>query len=157
MTATPGASDGAALSPTTSNTAPPATPAKAAQPATPAQAGSPVLPAKVGRPPTDVEALRAEIAHTRADLGETVQALAAKADVKARLQESADEARTRMREQLRVVAADVKAAATDPHKAQELALRARDAVRRNPRPYAVAAGIVLLVILVAGRRRRRNA
>ena len=148
MTATPGASDGAALSPTTSNTAPPATPA---------QAASPVLPAKVGRPPTDVEALRAEIAHTRADLGETVQALAAKADVKARLQESADEARTRMREQLRVAAADVKAAATDPHKAQELALRARDAVRRNPRPYAVAAGIVLLVILVAGRRRRRNA
>jgi hypothetical protein len=36
-----------------------------------------------------VEALRAEIQQTRADLGATVQALAAKADVKARMKESA--------------------------------------------------------------------
>src|SRR5262249_38095636 len=48
----------------------------------------------------DVEALRREIAHTRAELGETMQALAAKADVKARLQETADEARARVRERL---------------------------------------------------------
>ncbi|GAA4685882.1 DUF3618 domain-containing protein [Phytohabitans rumicis] len=37
----------------------------------------------------DTQALRAEIQRTRADLGETVQALAAKADVKARVRRSA--------------------------------------------------------------------
>lgn len=37
--------------------------------------------------PTEPQALRAEIARTRADLGETVSALAAKADVKARAQQ----------------------------------------------------------------------
>jgi hypothetical protein len=42
-------------------------------------------------------ALRAEIEQTRAALGETVSALAAKADVKARAQEKADEVRARMR------------------------------------------------------------
>jgi ElaB/YqjD/DUF883 family membrane-anchored ribosome-binding protein len=107
-------------------------------------------------PPTDVEALRAEIAHTRADLGETVQALAAKADVKARLQESADEAKARVREQLQATALELKAAARDPKKARALALKARDAVRRNPRPYAVAVGIVLVLILGASRRRMRR-
>lgn len=139
MTATPGASDGAALSPTTPN---------AAQPA---------VPARVGKPPSDVEALRAEIAHTRADLGETVQALAARADVKARLQESAEEAKARVLDQWHTTAAEVKAAATDPDKARALALRARDAVRRNPKPVAMAAGFLVLLILVARRRRRRNA
>jgi MYXO-CTERM domain-containing protein len=37
--------------------------------------------------PTEPQALRAEIAQTRAELGETVSALAAKADVKARAQQ----------------------------------------------------------------------
>ena len=120
MTATPGAPDGAALSP--------------AGP----QAARPAVPAKVGRPPTDVEALRAEIAHTRADLGETVQALAAKADVKSRLQESAEEAKARVREQLHTAAVELKEAASDPQKAQALAQRARDAARRNPKPLIVA-------------------
>lgn len=42
-------------------------------------------------------ALRAEIEQTRAALGETVSALAAKADVKARAHEKADEVKARMR------------------------------------------------------------
>ncbi|GIH21074.1 DUF3618 domain-containing protein [Rugosimonospora africana] len=42
-------------------------------------------------------ALRAEIEQTRAALGETVSALAAKADVKARAQDKADEVKARMR------------------------------------------------------------
>jgi hypothetical protein len=44
-------------------------------------------------PPDDVEALTAEIERTREELGETVEALAAKADVKARAKDAADQAR----------------------------------------------------------------
>ncbi|BCB74180.1 hypothetical protein GCM10022251_10220 [Phytohabitans flavus] len=46
----------------------------------------------------DTEALRAEIRQTRAELGETVQALAAKADVKARVRRSAAHTAERARE-----------------------------------------------------------
>lgn len=46
----------------------------------------------------DTEALRAEIRQTRAELGETVQALAAKADVKARVRHSVAHTTERARE-----------------------------------------------------------
>ena len=46
----------------------------------------------------DPQALREEIRRTRAELGETVQALAAKADVKARLKDSAVQTRERVRQ-----------------------------------------------------------
>jgi hypothetical protein len=46
-------------------------------------------------PKPTIEELRAEIKQTRADLGETVQALAAKADVKARAKEQVEVARER--------------------------------------------------------------
>ena len=49
------------------------------------------------RPPIEPEALRREIEQTRAELGETVEALAAKADVKARAQDAVDDARDRAR------------------------------------------------------------
>lgn len=45
-----------------------------------------------------IDELRAEIKQTRADLGETVQALAAKADVKARALDQVEQARRRARE-----------------------------------------------------------
>ncbi|BCL16847.1 hypothetical protein GCM10017556_45860 [Micromonospora sagamiensis] len=47
----------------------------------------------------DPEALREEIRRTRVELGETVEALAAKVDVKARLREQAEQAKVRVREQ----------------------------------------------------------
>jgi Tfp pilus assembly protein FimV len=47
----------------------------------------------------DVEALRAEIKQTRAELGETVQALAAKADVKARAKEQVEQTKQRVKAQ----------------------------------------------------------
>jgi cobalamin biosynthesis Mg chelatase CobN len=50
-----------------------------------------------GKP--DVEALREDIAQTRADLGETVQALAAKADVKARAKDSVEQTKQRVKAQ----------------------------------------------------------
>ncbi|QSB16919.1 DUF3618 domain-containing protein [Natronosporangium hydrolyticum] len=45
----------------------------------------------------EADALRDEIAHTRAELGETVQALAARADVPARARASAQRGADRMR------------------------------------------------------------
>jgi hypothetical protein len=82
----------------------------------------------------DVEALREEIRHTRADLGETVQALAAKADVKARMKESAAHTKDRVRESL--------------HEAVE-------SVRRRPAPWlaaAAAAAALIALVVVRGRR-----
>lgn len=49
-------------------------------------------------PKPTVDELRAEIKQTRADLGETVQALAAKADVKARAKDQVEIAKVRARE-----------------------------------------------------------
>lgn len=80
------------------------------------------------------EALRAEILQTRAELGRTVEALAAKANVKARVRETADEAKVRVRESV------------------------RDAGRRAGQPVpliVVAAGVAALVVFVVLRRRSR--
>lgn len=51
----------------------------------------------------DVEALREEIRQTRAELGETVQALAAKADVKARAKEQVEYTKARAMDRLHEV------------------------------------------------------
>jgi ElaB/YqjD/DUF883 family membrane-anchored ribosome-binding protein len=108
------------------------------------------------RPPTDVDELRADIAHTRAELGETVQALAARADVKARLQEGADEAKARLRDGLHNAATEARITAAEaPEKAQELASRTGRAVRSNPVPLVVLAGAAALVVLLIRWRRGR--
>jgi ElaB/YqjD/DUF883 family membrane-anchored ribosome-binding protein len=95
----------------------------------------------------DPEALRADIRRTREELGETVQALAAKADVKARVKESAAQTRERVRQRAGHTAAVVR----------ESAHETGVAARRNPVPWAaVAAGAVaavILIIVVRGRNR----
>jgi len=48
----------------------------------------------------DLDALRAEIKQTRAELGETVQALTAKADVKARAKESVEQTKQKVKAQV---------------------------------------------------------
>ena len=116
----------------------------------------------------DSEALRAEIRQTRAELGETVQALAARADVKARLKESAAQTRHRLREQaaqtgyrLRGQAAHTAGLARA--QAGRTAMSARSsahdlgaAARRNPVPWAavlIGAATAVALALVRGRRR----
>ncbi|MFF5180969.1 DUF3618 domain-containing protein [Micromonospora sp. NPDC000316] len=117
----------------------------------------------------DTEALREEIRRTRVELGETMEALAARADVKARLKESAEQARERMREQAAQTVARVRGqAARGVGKAREQAydkgglVRAQaqqkgEMMRRNPVPWAaIAAGAVATVVvlmIVRGRRR----
>jgi Protein of unknown function (DUF3618) len=78
----------------------------------------------------DVEALRAEIKQTRADLGETVQALAAKADVKARAKEQVEQTKQRVRAQ----------AAEATGKVRDAALHAGDRVRAAAGQAADRAG-----------------
>lgn len=111
-----------------------------------------------GRGSGDTEALREEIRRTRVELGETVEALAAKADVKARLRSSADQAKERMREQAAHTVARVRGQATQTAQlARGQAQEKGAVVRRNPTPFvalaagAVAAAIVLMI--VRGRRR----
>ncbi|WP_344968595.1 DUF3618 domain-containing protein [Salinactinospora qingdaonensis] len=53
---------------------------------------SPDVEYRPGRPLNEAELLRAEISHTRAELGDTVEALAAKADVRTRAREEAKRA-----------------------------------------------------------------
>jgi hypothetical protein len=85
----------------------------------------------------DRELLRAEIERTRAELGETVQLLAARADVKERLRASAVRTRQRARQRARTAAVGVR---TRVHDAGSMALR-------NPVPWAlVTAGAVAVTV-----------
>jgi ElaB/YqjD/DUF883 family membrane-anchored ribosome-binding protein len=95
----------------------------------------------------DVELLRAEIQRTREELGETVQALAAKADVKARVRESADRTRQRVRNQ----------ASHTRDVVRDTVPEAGNKARRNAVPWAaVAVGIAAVaVVLMVVRGRRR--
>ena len=117
----------------------------------------------------DTEALREEIRRTRVELGETMELLAAKADVKARLRESAEQAKGRMREQAALTMARVRGqaaqkagevrgqAAQKARVARVQAYEKGEVVRRNPAPWAaVAAGAlatVVVLLIVRGRRR----
>jgi hypothetical protein len=91
--------------------------------------------------PSDKEAIRDEIEHTREDLGETVAALSAKTDVKAQASAKADELKQRARD----VGGEAK------HRANEVAGR----VKQRPVPVIVG-GIALLMILGMVRKRRRR-
>jgi ABC-type transporter Mla subunit MlaD len=128
----------------------------------------------------DVAALRAEIAQTRADLGETVQALAAKADVKARAREQVEQTKQKVKAQAAeatqkareaaVVASDkvrmVASQAGDKARGTATQVResgaldrahdAREQVRRNPVPLAAvlaaSVAVIAVILIVRGRR-----
>jgi ElaB/YqjD/DUF883 family membrane-anchored ribosome-binding protein len=79
----------------------------------------------------DPEQLRAEIEETRRELGETVAALSAKTDVKARARERIRETRETVQEKL-----------SELEGASHVAVSGSEMVRRNPLPAAVAAALV---------------
>ncbi|BEL12491.1 hypothetical protein Q0Z83_106820 [Actinoplanes sichuanensis] len=110
----------------------------------------------------DLVALREDIRQTRADLGETVQALAARADVKARAREQVEETKQRVliraaemtgRAREAATGAAVRIRETPP---RELAHQAGTRVRANPMPAVLmVAGIAALagiILIVRGRR-----
>lgn len=95
----------------------------------------------------DIEALRADIRRTRAELGETAQALAARVDVKTRLRDSATQSGQRVRQRVERAAGGVAGPMRE----------AGSAVRRRPVPWAVvtagAVAAVVVLILIRGRHR----
>lgn len=111
-----------------------------------------------GQAKPDVQMLRAEIQQTRQDLGETVQALAAKADVKARAKEQIELTKQRMRDSAGHTIDLVRgSAAHAAHNAVHSAHDVTDRAKRNPVPVAamLAAGAALVIVLMVLRGRRR--
>ncbi|WP_308195556.1 DUF3618 domain-containing protein [Dactylosporangium sp. AC04546] len=111
--------------------------------------------------PVDPEALRQEIARTRASLGETVEALAAKADVKTRAQDAVHNtvatAKLRMREGVEQMAVNATYARRElrmhPRQAVGNSLRRMlDSARERPAPWIVASGLFLLAALISYRK-----
>ncbi len=83
--------------------------------------------------PTNPDQLRGEIAEAREQLGETVEALAAKADVKSRTKETVEQQKVRARAKLD---------------------DATKQVKQKPAPVAAVAGVALLLLVLRRRRRR---
>jgi|SRR5580658_626053 Protein of unknown function (DUF3618) len=83
------------------------------------------------------EAVRADIEHTRHQLGQTVDALAAKTDVKARAQEKVSEFSANL-----------------PEPAQQAAARASSFVRKYPGQLAAAFAALAALIVLKARRSR---
>jgi hypothetical protein len=121
-----------------------------------------------------VAALRSEIEQTRAELGETVELLTQKADVKARAKEKVDETKARAaaavveakdktREKAQDVAESGRALAkeirTDPAvPARRAVTRVRTSVQERPKQWAtVAAALLAFATLVVLKRRRAAA
>ncbi|MEU4689037.1 DUF3618 domain-containing protein [Actinoplanes sp. NPDC023714] len=113
--------------------------------------------------PVDQQQLRTEIAQTRADLGGTVEALAAKTDVKARARQAIDETKTDVKARARRTIDDTRtrarltAAATKDRLAYAASV-AKDKskeprVRRTAVPVAIAAASAVAAAIVVARRR----
>src|SRR3954470_9248453 len=79
------------------------------------------------------EEIRADIEQTRAEVGDTVEALAEKTDVKAQAQQRVDEIKDNVRAKAETVKA--KAADTTPASAQQGGQQLVAKVRANPMPW----------------------
>ena len=115
-------------------------------------------------PPSDQEALTMEIERTREELGQTVEALVAKTDLKARSREKVAEVkqqvtanagpvREKVSSQAAKATATVRQAAPEP--VQRAAKRAADTAGQRRVQVLVAAGAALVAGWLLLRRRRR--
>lgn len=96
-------------------------------------------------PEQQQEDLRREIAQTRAELGETVEALSHKADVKAQAREKVEQAKTQMREKVE----HAKTQAGEGAQGFQGQARERPAV-----PLAVGIGVAIVALWMIRRKRR---
>jgi hypothetical protein len=110
-------------------------------------------------PSVDADQIRTDIERTRGDLGETMERLADKADVKARAQEAADHAKAQVREKITTGAQTVQRQSSElAHKAAEKATEGAQRARRRPAPVAaIAATAAGAAAGIAVLRRRRAA
>ena len=92
------------------------------------------------------EEIRADIEQTREEVGDTVEALAAKTDVKAQAQQKIDEIKSNVRAKKDEFGA--KAKSSTPEGAQQGGQQVIEKVRANPAPVVIA-GAVLFGFFVA--------
>lgn len=116
-------------------------------------------PSDQGEQPT-AEELRADIEQAREELGETVEALAGKADVKARsraaLEQRKQQARAKGDELKERIGLDDAGGDDVGEKLRTTGATAKTAAERNPVPTALGvAATVAVVVLIARRIRRR--
>jgi ElaB/YqjD/DUF883 family membrane-anchored ribosome-binding protein len=97
------------------------------------------------------EEIRAEIEDTREEVGDTVEALAAKTDVKAQARERVEEVKGNVRAKAEEVKERVRAGT--PASAQQGGSQAMDKMRSNPAPFVVAGAVVVAFLI--GRRTGR--
>ena len=97
------------------------------------------------------EEIRADIAKTREEVGDTVEALTAKTDVKAQARERVEEVKGNLR--AKADQAKAKAQSSTPESAQQGGQQVVTKVRENPAPL-VLGGAVLVAFLI-GRRTAR--
>jgi uncharacterized protein YdbL (DUF1318 family) len=97
------------------------------------------------------EEIRADIEQTREEVGDTVEALAAKTDVKAQARERIEEVKGSVRSKAEEVKA--KAQSSTPESAQQGGQQVIAKVRENPAPLALGAAV--LVAFLIGRRTAR--
>jgi hypothetical protein len=90
--------------------------------------------------PRTPQQIRSDIEATREEVGDTVEALAAKTDVKARAKDRVDELKA-------------KAQSTTPETAQQGGRTVIDTVRSNPAPFVLAGAVAVAFLL--GRRSGR--
>jgi ElaB/YqjD/DUF883 family membrane-anchored ribosome-binding protein len=106
----------------------------------------------------DQEQLQREIEETRAELGDTVDALAQKADVKARVSEKVEQRKAALRERQEDIKGKVNEARervshTTPDEAKHAASQFARTAEERPLPaIAVALGLGLLIGRAIGRR-----
>jgi ElaB/YqjD/DUF883 family membrane-anchored ribosome-binding protein len=92
------------------------------------------------QPPEDPAQLREDIERTRADLGDTVAALAEKTDVKARAKEKVSEVRHNVTEKKTELVG--RARESSPDGANSAAVQVRAKAQENPIPTAALAAFV---------------
>lgn len=109
-------------------------------------------PPKTGEEQRTPEEIRREIDHTREELGDTVEALAAKTDVKAQVKERADEIKSDAAQRKDELLSKAKEAV--PESAGAGAHQVADTVKRRPVPFS-AAGAFAAGLLVGWLLRRR--
>jgi chromosome segregation ATPase len=99
------------------------------------------------------EEIRADIAQTREEVGDTVEALAAKTDVKAQAQNKIDEIKSNVRAKTDELGA--KAKDSTPGGAQQGGRQVVELARANPAPVAIAGAVLFGFFLSRLTDRRR--
>jgi hypothetical protein len=109
----------------------------------------------------DETAIQRDIERTRAELGQTVEALAAKVDVKARTQEVMAEAKDRVRAKRDELTKSANDYVREFREHPDVQLRrawvsVQQSVQTYPKQWAVAASVVALFVLLRAWRRGRK-